>query len=82
MGYMWDKSLYAFTGFFCFFKDFIYLFLEREGGREKERERNNLHAPNGGTWPTTQARTLTGNQTSDLLVCRLAFNPLTHTSQA
>ena len=25
---------------FFFFKDFIYLFLERGGGREKERERN------------------------------------------
>ena len=29
-----------------FFKEFIYLFSEREGGREKERERN-THAPNG-----------------------------------
>ena len=26
--------------FFTFFKDFIYLFLERGEGREKERERN------------------------------------------
>ena len=27
-------------GYSYFFKDFIYLFLEREEGREKERERN------------------------------------------
>ena len=25
---------------FCFFKDFIYLFLDRREGREKEKERN------------------------------------------
>ena len=35
-----------------------------------------------GTWPTTQACALTGRQTSDLSVCRLALNPLSHTSQA
>ena len=34
-----------------------------------------------GTWPTTQARALTGNRTCDLLVCRLALNPLSCTSQ-
>ena len=34
-----------------------------------------------GTWPTTQACALTGNQTGDLLVCRPALNPLSHTSQ-
>ena len=34
-----------------------------------------------GTWPTTQACDLTGNQTSDPLVCRLALNPLSHTNQ-
>ena len=42
-----------------FFKDFIYLFLERGEGREKERERNisawlPLVQPLLGTWPTTQ----------------------------
>ena len=35
----------------------------------------------GVTWPTTQACVLTGNWTSDPLVCRLALNPLSHTSQ-
>ena len=34
-----------------------------------------------GTWPATQACALTGNQTSDHLVCRPAFSPLSHTSQ-
>ena len=42
-----------------FLKDFIYLFFEREEGREKERERNiNVWLPLAhspvGTWPTTQ----------------------------
>ena len=54
----------------CFFKDFIYLFLEREEGKEKEREKNinvwlPLMRPLPGTWPTTQACALTGNQTGD-----------------
>ena len=34
-----------------------------------------------GTWPATQVCALTGNQTSNSLVCRLVFNPLSHTSQ-
>ena len=43
-----------------FFKDCIYLFLERGGGKEKERERNinvwfPLMCPLLGTWPATQA---------------------------
>ena len=68
------------------FNDSIYLFLKRGEGREKEREIN-IHVwlplahPKLGTWPATQAYALTGNQTNDLLVCRLAFNPLSHTSQ-
>ena len=49
-----------------FFKDFIYLFLEREDGKGKEREKNiNVWLPLArlllGTWPTTQAYGLTGN---------------------
>ena len=45
-------------------KDFIYLFLEGEEGREKERDINvwlPLTWPPLGTWPTTQACALTGN---------------------
>ena len=69
-----------------FFKDFNYLFLERGEGREKERERNinvwlPLACPQPGTWPATQACALTGNQTGNILVHRLALNPLNHTSQ-
>ena len=46
----------------------IYLFLERGERREKERERKidvylPLAHPLLGTWPTTQACALTGNQT-------------------
>ena len=69
-----------------FFKRF-YLFIFREGGgREKARERNinvwlPLAHPHLGTWPTTQTCALTGNRTSDPLVCRPALNPLSHNSQ-
>ena len=46
--------------FFIFFKDFIYLFLDRGEGWEKERERNinvwlPLTHPLLGAWPATQA---------------------------
>ena len=66
------------------FKDFIYLFLEKR--REGEREGNvnvwlPLVRPLLGTWATTQACALTGNQTSDPLVRRLALNPVSHTGQ-
>ena len=40
-----------------------------------------LACPLLGTWPATQACVLTGNQTSNPLVWRLALNPLSHTSQ-
>ena len=54
--------------------------------KEKEKKRNihvwlPLTCPLLGTCPATQACALSGNQTSDPLVCRLAFNPLSHTSQ-
>ena len=74
--------------FWClyFFKDFIYLFLDRGAGRKEKREINinlwlPLVHPHLGTWPTTQACALTGNWTSNPLVHRLALNPLSHTSQ-
>ena len=37
--------------------------------------------PQLGTWLVTQACALTGSRTSNLSVCRLALNPLSHTSQ-
>ena len=57
----------------------FYLFLERGVGREKDRERNinvwlPLARPLLGTWPATQTCALTGNQTSDLLICRPSLN--------
>ena len=61
------------------------VFLERGERREKGRERNMdwlpLTRPQLGTGPATQAYALTGNRTVNLLVCRLALNPLSHTSQ-
>ena len=69
----------------------FYLFLETGEGREKERERN-INVPEihrsvasrmspAGTWLTTQACALTGNQIGDLLVHRPALSPLGHPSQ-
>ena len=81
------SSLAVLFCFLClFFKDFIYLFLERGEGREKDREGNisvwlPLTCPLLGTWPTAQACALTGNRTGDPVVHRLALNPLSHTSQ-
>ena len=59
-------------------------------GRKGEKERNMmceryidwlpLAHPQPGTWRTTQAGALTGNQTSDPLVHRPALSPLKHTS--
>ena len=53
-----------------FFKRFIYLLLDRGEGRGKEKERNinvwlPLVRPPLSTWPETQARTLTRNQTGE-----------------
>ena len=77
----------------CFFKkvfslvkDFVYLFLERGEGREKERERNidwlPLACPQQGTWPATQACALTGTRMGDPLVCRLGPSLLSPTPRA
>ena len=41
-----------------------------------------LTLPQLGTWPTTQACALSGNQTSNLSIHRPALNPLRHTSQS
>ena len=41
-----------------------------------------LARPKVGIWPATPACALTGNQTSDLSVCRPALNTLSHTTRA
>ena len=63
-------------------KIFIYLFLERGEGREKNiNVWLPFRVPLLGTWPKTQPCTLTGNCTGNPLVHRLALHPLSHTSQ-
>ena len=81
----WGESNYQISCI-LFFKDFIYLFLNRGVGWEKEGERDInvwllLARPLLGTWPAPQACALTGNQTSNPLVLRLVLNPLSRTSR-
>ena len=69
-----------------FKKDFTYLFLERGGEREKEGEKHqcmavSYAAPHWGPGLQLRHVSSTGNETSNPLVCRLALNPLSHTSQ-
>ena len=63
------------------FKKILLIYLERREGKEKDRERNISVWLPLATCPTTQACALTGNRTGDPLVCSLALNPLSHTSQ-
>ena len=79
----WDNRC-LFSVLLCFFKDFIYLFLEGKGGRKRRRETVKceqnvgqlpIARPQQGTWPATQACAATGNQTSDLLLCRVDTQP-------
>ena len=65
-------------------KDITYLFLERGGEGERERNINvwlPLAHPLQGTWPITQAYALTGNWPGDPLLGRPTLSPLSHTSQ-
>ena len=65
---------------FNVFKDFI--FLDRGEGRERNiTVWLPLTCPLLRTWPATQACPLTGNWTSNPLIGRLAFYPLSHTSE-
>ena len=71
---------------YYFLKDFIYLFVDRRKGREKERQRYitvslPVLCPPLGSWPETQACAPTGNRTCGPLVHRLALSPQSHTSQ-
>ena len=77
---------------FLIFKIF-YLFIFRERGGEGEREGENHpcekessfswlpYMPWAGKEPTTQACALTGNWSSDILLCRRTPNQLRHTGQ-
>ena len=68
----------------------LFMFLEREGGREGEREGNmdvgekhhsaDSYTPPTGDLATTQACALTGNGTDDLSVPGNTPNPLSYTS--
>ena len=61
------------------------------GGRMREREKHQcergtfvgclLHTPQLGIGPTTQVCALTGNRTSDLLLCGMMLNQLSHAGQ-
>ena len=68
-----------------FFLDFIYIFLERGEGKEKEGEKHPCVAashvpPTGGpTRPATQACALTGKGTRNPLIHRPVLNPLSGT---
>ena len=85
--YIW--FVFKLFAFIYFFKDFIYLFLERGEGREGGRETSMCgclsRAPFlGGTWPATQACALdweSKNRTGNTLVCRPTLNPPSYASQ-
>ena len=73
------KSIFIFLRFYLFI--FSEMGMEGERGGEKHQcVRDTWTSCLSGTWPTTQACALTGNQISDSLVHRLVLNPLSHTS--
>ena len=67
-------------------KDFVYLFLEKGRVWEREGEKHQSVASHMcpdqglGTEPTTQACALTGNWTSNLLLC-MSMPKLSHSDQ-
>ena len=79
-----NKQRYLFIYLFTYFKDFIYLFLERGEGREgKHQCKINIDQllPQPGTEPATQACALTRNPTGNLSLCETMPSRLSHTSQ-
>ena len=76
---------YLFSKYRIFLKDFIYLFLGRRGGREKERERNiNVKLPLSCPLPGLQPRHVSwlGIEPVTLwFTFWLALNPLSHPSK-
>ena len=87
---LWISLEYSTFNWKCYlsgnFLKRFYLFIFREKGREGEREGKTcnvqlpLEHPLLGAWSATQACALTGNETGNPWVCRLAFNPLSHTN--
>ena len=84
-------SLFLFEDFIYLFI-FVCLFTRERGreGKEREGEKHWCERETSITclpympwWikPTTQVCALTGNQTSDLLICGASLNPLSHTSE-
>ena len=57
------------------------LFIFRERGREGKKQQCERE-PQSGTEPAIQASPLTGNQTSDLLLCMTTSNQPSHISQS
>ena len=70
---------------FLFLKRFHYFFREVEerniNVREKYQSAASRTRPDQGPNPATQVGALTGNQTSDLSLCRMMPNQSSHTSQ-
>ena len=92
MGDLFNERFFFLMGdlvfmiYLFFNKDFIYLFLERGEGKEKERERNievwlPLLCPQLGDLAHNQARALAGNQLVTLWFTSLHSNPRSCTSQ-
>ena len=71
--------------FFFLFKIDFCLFLDRRREGEREGEKRQCVGASCtallGTWPTTQACSMTGNRTGDQLVRRSVQDLLSHTSQ-
>ena len=78
------RTVSQLNGLLYFKKDFIYSFLERGEGRERNisvREKHPSVASPTLPRPITQACALTGNRISDLSVRRPPLIPLSHTIQ-
>ena len=84
-----QSNIYALLYHF-FLKCCIYLYRGKQGGRKRGRgtsmwetniyQLSFTYTPTRD-WATTQRCALTGNWTSDLLVCRMMLNPLSHSTQ-